>query len=145
MVEVPSAAICSDELASECDFFSIGTNDLVQYTMACDRGNAAISYLSDYFYPSVLRLIARTIEEGHKQGIWVGMCGEMAGSPAAIPVLIGMGIDELSMATGAIPQAKAIVRGMDTGKAKEIWERVKGMSSNKEIRAYLDGLVAEQQ
>lgn len=145
MVEVPSAAICSDELASECDFFSIGTNDLVQYTMACDRGNAAISYLSDYFYPSVLRLIARTIEEGHKQGIWVGMCGEMAGSPAAIPVLIGMGIDELSMATGAIPQAKAIVRGMDTGKAKEIWERVKGMSSNKEIKAYLEGLVAEQQ
>ena len=144
MVEIPSAAICADVLAPECDFFSIGTNDLVQYTMACDRGNAAISYLSDFFYPGVLRLIARTIEEGHKHGIWVGMCGEMAGSPAAIPVLVGMGIDELSMATGSVPQAKAIIRNLDTAKAKEVWERVKGMSSNTEIRAYLEGLVAGQ-
>jgi phosphotransferase system enzyme I (PtsI) len=144
MVEVPSAAICADVLGAECDFFSIGTNDLVQYTMACDRGNAAISYLSDYFYPGVLRLIAKTIEEGHKHGIWVGMCGEMAGSPAAIPLLVGMGIDELSMAASSVPQAKAVIRNLDTAKAKEVWERVKGMSSNTEIRAYLEGLLAGQ-
>lgn len=143
MVEVPSAAVCADQLAAECDFFSIGTNDLVQYTMACDRGNAAISYLSDFFYPGVLRLIARTIEEGHKKGIWVGMCGEMAGSPAAIPLLLGMGIDELSMATGSVPQAKAIIRNLDMAKAKEVWERVKDMTSNTEIRAYLEGVAEE--
>lgn len=141
MVEVPSAALEADVLAGECDFFSIGTNDLTQYTMACDRGNPAVGYLSDPFYPAVLRLIARTIEEGHKKGIWVGMCGEMAGMPAAIPLLAGMGIDELSMASSGAPAAKEVVRSLETAGAAEVWQKVKGMTSNTEIRSFLESRV----
>lgn len=145
MVEVPSAAIEADLMAGECDFFSIGTNDLVQYTMACDRGNPAVGYLSDPFYPAVLRLISRTIEEGHKKNIWVGMCGEMAGMPAAIPLLVGMEIDELSMASSGAPAAKEIVRGLDSGRAASVWQAVRGMTSNTEIRSYLEALVGAAQ
>jgi phosphotransferase system enzyme I (PtsI) len=141
MIEVPSAAMDADILAPECDFFSIGTNDLVQYTMACDRGNSAIAYLSDPFYPAVLRLIHRTIEEGHKQGIWVGMCGEMAGMPHAVPLLVGMGIDELSMAANSVPRAKQIVRGLDYASAQRIWGNLKGLSTNTEIKNYLKTLL----
>ncbi|HHY11325.1 MAG TPA: phosphoenolpyruvate--protein phosphotransferase [Firmicutes bacterium] len=141
MVEVPSAAMQADVLAAECDFFSIGTNDLVQYTMACDRGNPAVSYLSDPFYPAVLRLIARTIEEGHRKGIWVGMCGEMAGMPPAVPLLVGMGIDELSMAPASVPRAKEIIRNLSYEDAKGIWHKVRKMADRAEIRSYLEGLV----
>ncbi len=141
MVEVPSAAMQADVLAAECDFFSIGTNDLVQYTMACDRGNPAVSYLSDPFYPAVLRLIARTIEEGHRKGIWVGMCGEMAGMPPAVPLLVGMGIDELSMAPASVPRAKEIIRNLSYEEAKGIWHKVRKMIDRAEIRSYLEGLV----
>lgn len=141
MIEVPSAAIQADVLAQECDFFSIGTNDLVQYTMACDRGNPMVAYLSDPFYPAVLRLIARTVEEGHRQGIWVGMCGEMAGMPPAVPLLLGMGIDELSMAPASVPRAKEIIRGMSYEEARQIWQKVKTMTDKDEIRSYLESLV----
>lgn len=141
MIEVPSAAIAADVLAPECDFFSIGTNDLVQYTMACDRGNAAVSYLSDPFYPAVLRLIKRTIDEGHKHGIWVGMCGEMAGMPPAVPLLVSMGLDELSMAAGSVPRAKEIVRGLTDEDLKTVWDKVSRMSTRDEIKTYLEGLV----
>ncbi len=141
MVEVPSAALQADVLACECDFFSIGTNDLVQYTMAADRGNPAVGYLSDPFYPPVLRLISRTIEEGHKNGIWVGMCGEMAGMLPAIPLLVGMGIDELSMAPASVPAAKGIIRSLNHGNAIDIWNRVQQMTDRNEIRAYLEDLV----
>ena len=131
MVEVPSAALQADVLACECDFFSIGTNDLVQYTMAADRGNPAVGYLSDPFYPPVLRLISRTIEEGHKNGIWVGMCGEMAGMLPAIPLLVGMGIDELSMAPASVPAAKGIIRSLNHGNAIDIWNRVQQMTDRR--------------
>lgn len=141
MVEVPSAAVQADVLAGECDFFSIGTNDLVQYTMACDRGNPAVSYLSDPYYPAVLRLIQRTIEEGHRKGIWVGMCGEMAGMPPAVLLLVGMGIDELSMTPASIPRAKEIIRNLSYEEAKGIWHKVRQMTDSAEIRSYLEGLV----
>ncbi len=144
MIEVPSAAVQADILATECDFFSIGTNDLVQYTMACDRGNPSVSYLNDPFQPAVLRLIARTIQEGHRKGIPVGMCGEMAGLPAAIPLLVGMGIDEISMAPASVPTAKEIVRNLDSRNAAEIWNKAKSMTSPSEIRSYLEGLTQAQ-
>lgn len=142
MIEVPSAAIQADVLAAECDFFSIGTNDLVQYTMASDRGNPKVAHLSDPFYPAVLRLIARTISEAHRHGIWVGMCGEMAGMEPAVPLLVGMGIDELSMAPASVPRAKEIVRSISYEEAKAIWEKVRMMTDKDEIRAYLEGLVS---
>ncbi len=142
MVEVPSAAVQADVLARECDFFSIGTNDLIQYTMASDRGNPAVWYLNDPFHPAVLRLIARTIEEGHLKGIWVGMCGEMAGNPPAIPLLIGMGIDELSMAPSLVPRVKEIVRELDYSVSKDVWNKVQQMSDKGEIRSYLEDVVA---
>lgn len=97
MIEVPAAALCADLLAKEVDFFSIGTNDLTQYTMAADRTNQSVAELCSFFQPAVLRLIAQIIEKGHAAGIWVGMCGEMAGDPQAAALLLGMGLDEFSM------------------------------------------------
>ncbi len=109
MIEIPSAAIISDILAKEVDFFSIGTNDLIQYTIAVDRMNEKISYLYDPFHPAVLRLIKMVIDNGHKEGIWVGMCGEMARELKAIPILIGMGLDELSMSASSVLKVRKAV------------------------------------
>ena len=140
MVEIPSAAVDADILAPECDFFSIGTNDLVQYTLACDRGNPSVAHLSDPFAPAVLRLIKRTIDEGHKRGIWVGMCGEMAGMPEAIPLLLAMGLDEFSMSAGAIPRAKEIVRRQSVRDLESLWDQVRNRGTSQEIRRRLEGL-----
>jgi len=123
MVEVPAAAVCADQLAKVVDFFSIGTNDLTQYTMAVDRGNASVSYLVSALQPAVLRLIKQVIERGHEAGIWVGMCGEMAGEPLAIPLLLGFGLDEFSMNPPAIPRAKEIIRSWDTQQARLLAEQ----------------------
>jgi phosphotransferase system enzyme I (PtsI) len=118
MIEVPAAAVCADQLAKEVDFFSIGTNDLTQYTMAVDRTNANLSYLVSALQPAVLRLIKQVIDNGHAAGIWVGMCGETAGEPLAIPILLGLGLDEFSMNSPAIPRAKDIIRQWDTKQAQ---------------------------
>ncbi len=123
MIEIPSAAIQADILAKEVDFFSIGTNDLVQYTLAVDRTNDQVNYLYDYFHPSVLRLIKIVIDAAHREGKWVGMCGEMAGDPLAIPLLVVMGIDELSMSSKRVLNAKKVVRELDTESLQE-WQRV---------------------
>ena len=123
MIEVPSAVICADQLAQEVDFFSIGTNDLTQYTMAVDRTNANVTYLVSALQPAVLRLIKQVVDHGHEAGIWVGMCGEMAGEPLAIPILLGFGLDEFSMNPPAIPQAKAIIRRWDTEDAHFLAEQ----------------------
>ncbi|BDR89864.1 phosphoenolpyruvate-protein phosphotransferase [Clostridium tetani] len=109
MVEIPSAAIMSDVLAKEVDFFSIGTNDLIQYTIAVDRMNEKVSYLYDFFNPAVLRLINNVIVNGHKEGKFVGMCGEMAGKKELIPLLLGMGLDEFSMSASSILKAKKLI------------------------------------
>lgn len=123
MIEVPSAALCADQLAKAVDFFSIGTNDLTQYTLAADRTNAKVSHLVNALQPSVLRLIKQVIDHGHASDIWVGMCGEMAAEPLAIPILLGLGLDEFSMNSPAIPQTKAIMRNWDTRQATLLAEQ----------------------
>ena len=109
MIEVPSAAVISDVLAKHVDFFSIGTNDLIQYTLAADRMSEKVSYLYNPMHPAVLRLIKMTIDGAHKHGKWVGMCGEMAGDEAAIPTLVEYGLDEFSMSATSILNAKKII------------------------------------
>lgn len=137
MVETPSAAIIAESLARECNFFSIGSNDLTQYTLAVDRGNEKVAKLYDNFHPSVLRLIDMVIKAGHKHGIWVGLCGEFAALPLAIPLLIGLGIDELSMAPSALPQAKKIIRFLDTQKAAELARRTIEFNTPLEVTRFL--------
>ncbi|MBM7854808.1 phosphotransferase system enzyme I (PtsI) [Desulfohalotomaculum tongense] len=141
MVEIPSAAVTADLLAKEVDFFSIGTNDLVQYTLAVDRMNAKLSHMYDPFHPAVLRLIKNVIDSSHDNGKWTGMCGEMAGDPLAAPILVGMGIDELSMSAASIPQVKRIIRSLSLEEAKGIVEKVFKMESSQEIRNYLKDVV----
>ncbi len=140
MVEVPSAALMADVLAREVDFFSIGTNDLIQYTMACDRVNERVAYLYDPLHPAVLRLIKNVIEAAHREGKWVGMCGEMAGNLEAIPLLVGLGLDEFSMNAPAIPPAKALIRSLTLPKAQEIAQEALGKSTATEVREYLRSL-----
>ena len=137
MVETPSAAVMTPVLAKYVDFFSIGTNDLVQYTLACDRGNANISYLYNHFNPSVLRLIQRTIQSARDNGIWAGMCGEMASDPYAAVLLMGMGIHELSMSAPSIPRVKEMLRKTSSVKAKEVLADVMKLEDGDEIREYL--------
>ncbi len=114
MVETPSAALLAYQLARECNFLSIGSNDLTQYTLAVDRGNERVARLFDHFHPAVLQLIKKTIDAAHSQGIWVGMCGEFAADPFGIVLLLGMGIDEISVVPGMIAEAKNVIRSIDT-------------------------------
>lgn len=112
MVEIPAAAVLADNFAKEADFFSIGTNDLIQYTMAADRMNEKVSYLYQPYNPSILRLVKMTIDGAHKEGKWCGMCGEMAGEPTAVPLLLGLGLDEFSMSASSILAARKIVNSL---------------------------------
>lgn len=137
MVETPAAAVMAPILAKYVDFFSIGTNDLVQYTLAVDRGNAQISYLYNHFNPAVLRLIKRTIESANKEGKWAGMCGEMASDPNAAILLMAMGIKELSMSAPSIPRVKEVIRKITSAKAKEILDNVMEMEDGDKIKDYL--------
>src|SRR5439155_560537 len=109
MIETPSAAVISDWLAREADFLSLGTNDLIQYTLAVDRVNENVAHLYNPLHMGVLRLIRMVIEAGHKQGKWVGMCGEMAGNPAFTRILLGMGLDEFSVPAAAVPRIKRLI------------------------------------
>lgn len=134
MVEIPSAALLADTLAEEVDFFSIGTNDLVQYTLATDRGNKKIAYLYDYFHPAVIQLIAKVGKAAKAHQILAGMCGGMAGDPLAIPLLIGLGLDELSMAAGAVAQSKYILSKLDRAECEQLAAQVLGCKTPKEVR-----------
>jgi len=120
MVEIPAAALMADHLAAEVDFFSIGTNDLSQYTLAADRTNAQVAPLATGFQPAVLRLVRHVISAAHAQGKWVGLCGELAGEPLALPILLGLGLDEFSMNPPAIPLAKQIIRALALDEAREV-------------------------
>ena len=135
MVETPAAAVMAIELAKECDFFSIGTNDLVQYTLAADRGNQSVSYLFDHFHPAVLRLIAMAVRAAHASKIWVGVCGEMAGDPLATKLLISLGVDELSMSAPAIPKIKHIIRNLQPDDA--LARTILSLGSVERVREYL--------
>ncbi len=140
MIEVPSAVAVADQLAVEAHFFSIGTNDLTQYVMAADRGNAHVADLADALQPAVLRMIRQTISAAHAGGIWVGMCGELAGNALATPLLIGLGLDELSMNALAIPGVKTAVRRYTIAEAQEIARTALALDSAEAVQAYLQQL-----
>lgn len=137
MVEIPSAAITADILAKEVDFFSIGTNDLCQYTLAVDRMNEKMEYLYDPYNPGVLRLIKNVIEQADKHNIKVGMCGEMASDPQAVRLLLGFGLKEFSMSPGSIAEVKAIILNTTMQSAKDIGEKVLLMDSSENIKNFL--------
>lgn len=137
MVETPAAAVMTPVLAKYVDFFSIGTNDLVQYTLAVDRINTNVSYLYNHFNPAVLRLVKLTIDSAHENHIWAGMCGEMAGDPNAAAILMAMGIDELSMSAPSIPKVKEKLRSITSAQAKAALNTVMSMEDGDEIKEYL--------
>ncbi|MBM7688538.1 phosphoenolpyruvate--protein phosphotransferase [Enterococcus ureilyticus] len=123
MIEIPAAAVIADKFAKEVDFFSIGTNDLIQYTMAADRMNERVSYLYQPYNPSILRLIKNVIDASHAEGKWTGMCGEMGGDQMAVPLLVGMGLDEFSMSATSILQTRSLMKRLDTKKMAELADR----------------------
>jgi phosphotransferase system enzyme I (PtsI) len=137
MVETPSCVLMADKFASECNFFSIGSNDLTQYTLAVDRDNKRVAKLYHSFNPAVLKLIRLTIEAAHRNNIWVGLCGEFASDPYGIMILTGLGIDELSMVSATIPLAKKIIRSIDYGFTQEVAQKILDMHSAQEAEKYL--------
>jgi len=137
MIEVPSAALTAEHLAREVDFFSIGTNDLTQYTLAMDRGHPRLAALADALHPAVLKLISLTVEAAHRHGKWVGVCGGMAAEPLAVPVLLGIGVDELSVPVPAIAAIKALVRRLSLRHCRDLAREVAGLSTAGEVRARL--------
>ena len=140
MIELPAAVLIANELAQAVDFFSIGTNDLTQYLMAADRSNARVANLADALQPAVLRAIKQTIDAGHRAGIWVGMCGELAGNALAAPILVGLGLDELSMSAPAIPAVKQKIRTFSLVEAQTIAQKALSLESSAAIRSYLSEL-----
>ncbi|MER1955062.1 MAG: phosphoenolpyruvate--protein phosphotransferase [Desemzia incerta] len=123
MIEIPAAAVIADKFAKEVDFFSIGTNDLIQYTMAADRMNERVSYLYQPYNPSILRLIKNVIDSAHKEGKWAGMCGEMAGDQTAVPLLLGLGLDEFSMSASSVLKTRSLMKTLDSTKMAELADR----------------------
>lgn len=141
MIEIPSAAVISDMLAKEVDFFSIGTNDLIQYTVAVDRMNEKVSYLYSPLNPGVLRLIKLVIDNAHREGKWVGVCGEMAGDLNAIPVLLGMELDEFSMSASSILKARKLINSLSCDNMKNVVSQVLNMPTSEEISKYIESVV----
>ena len=135
MVEIPASAVLADEFAKHADFFSIGTNDLIQYSMAADRMSEKVSYLYQPLNPSILRLIKMTIDGAHSQGKWVGMCGEMAGDQKAAPLLLGLGLDEFSMSATSILRARKIVNGLSKKEMEDLAAQALKCQTEKEVRS----------
>jgi phosphotransferase system enzyme I (PtsI) len=133
MIEVPSAAVTADLLAREVAFFSIGTNDLIQYAIAVDRLNEHIAHLYQPTHPAILRLLKMTIDAGHAQGRWVGICGEMAGDITLTPLLLGLGIDELSAGAALVPRVKRAVQALDLAACQQLVESVLDLAAPTEI------------
>lgn len=138
MVEIPSTASLADVFAKEVDFFSIGTNDLIQYTMAADRMSERVSYLYQPYNPAILRLIHRVIEASHAEGKWTGMCGEMAGDQTAIPLLLGLGLDEFSMSATSILKARRLIRSLGEAQMKELAAKAVDCATSEEVVALVE-------
>ncbi|NMD71895.1 phosphoenolpyruvate--protein phosphotransferase [Bacillus sp. DNRA2] len=138
MVEIPSTAVLADLFAKEVDFFSIGTNDLIQYTMAADRMNERVSYLYQPYSPSILRLIKMVIDAAHKEGKWTGMCGEMAGDETAIPLLLGLGLDEFSMSATSILKARSLIKRLNKSDMEKLAAEVLNMNTTAEVVAAVE-------
>jgi phosphotransferase system enzyme I (PtsI) len=143
MIEIPAAAVMADQLSQVVDFFSIGTNDLSQYVLAADRTNAHVAEIASGFQPAVFRLIKQVIDAAHANGKWVGLCGELAGELLAIPILLGLGLDEFSMNPPAIPYAKYLIRSISMEKAQWVAEQALQLSSDQEIRDFIREHVPE--
>jgi phosphocarrier protein FPr len=135
MVEIPSAAVMADAFAWEVDFFSVGTNDLTQYTLAMDRMHPSLASKSDGLHPAVLRLISTTVEAAHKAGKWVGVCGELGADPQAVPILVGLGVDELSVSVPSIPTVKAQIRSMELPAAQALAKKALACATAAEVRS----------
>jgi phosphotransferase system enzyme I (PtsI) len=133
MVEVPAAALLAGTLARRAAFFSVGTNDLVQYTLAVDRTNEQVGALYQPLHPAVLRLLHMTVEGAHVAGKWAGVCGEMAGDSLAVPLLVGLGFDELSMTPGRVPAVKEMIRGLSAGACRDLVNRALQCESAGEV------------
>lgn len=143
MVEIPSAAMMADRLAPLVDFFSIGTNDLTQYTLAAERGNPQLAGLNDPMHPAVLRLIRQVADGAHRAQKWVGVCGEMAGDPLAVPLLVGLGVDELSLNPAGIPRVKAVLAGIDTSEARGLAKLAVELDDSAAVRELAAGFASE--
>jgi phosphoenolpyruvate-protein kinase (PTS system EI component) len=137
MIETPAAALIADRLAPLVDFFSIGSNDLVQYSLAVDRNNPTVAALADPFHPAVLRLFRLVIEAAHAAGRWVGICGELAAEPLAVPLLVGLGFDELSIGPAAIPTIKAAIRRLSAAACQQLAEATLAQATAADVRRLL--------
>ncbi len=138
MVEIPSTAAMADIFAKEVDFFSIGTNDLIQYTMAADRMSERVSYLYQPYNPAILRLIKQVIDASHKEGKWTGMCGEMAGDSTAIPLLLGLGLDEFSMSATSILSARRQIKNLSQPEMAKVAEQALNCATQEEVVKLVD-------
>lgn len=143
MIEIPAAALTADIIAQHVKFFSIGTNDLIQYTLAVDRVNERVAYLYEPTHIAVLKLIKETIDIGHRRGLWVGVCGEMAGDPLMVPLLIGLGVDELSVAPAGVPVIKDAVRSIEYTRARELADTALNCRTAAEVLGYCRKLIGE--
>ncbi|EAG2504773.1 phosphoenolpyruvate--protein phosphotransferase [Listeria monocytogenes] len=143
MIEIPAAAILADQFAKEVDFFSIGTNDLIQYTMAADRMNERVSYLYQPYNPSILRLVKMVIDASHKEGKWTGMCGEMAGDQTAVPLLLGLGLDEFSMSASSILKSRSLIKRLDQSEMVKLAEEALNKSTAEEVVELVEKYTAE--
>jgi len=141
MLEVPSAALTAETMANEVDFFSIGSNDLIQYTMAVDRVNEKVANLYEPTHPAILRLIRNCVEAAHNNNIWIGVCGEIAGDPLYIPLLVGMGIDELSLSAASLPRIKEVIRRLTLSEAQELAAAALHATRGREVTAMLTALL----
>ncbi|MBC2260910.1 phosphoenolpyruvate--protein phosphotransferase [Listeria sp. FSL L7-0091] len=143
MIEIPAAAVLADQFAKEVDFFSIGTNDLIQYTMAADRMNERVSYLYQPYNPSILRLVKMVIDASHKEGKWTGMCGEMAGDQTAVPLLLGLGLDEFSMSASSILKSRSLIKRLDQSEMVKLAEEALNKSTAEEVVDLVEKYTAE--